>query len=63
MPIPIDSDFARRLDRDDVLARFRDDFVIADPDWIYLDGNSLGRLPKRSIARMRDVVDREWGNV
>lgn len=61
MSIPLDTDFARQLDRHDVLARFRDDFVIADPDWIYLDGNSLGRLPKRSIARMREVVDWEWG--
>jgi kynureninase len=59
--IPTDTDFARQLDRQDVLARFRDNFVIADPDWIYLDGNSLGRLPKRSIDRMREVVDREWG--
>jgi kynureninase len=59
--IPIDTDFARQLDRHDVLAGFRDEFVIADPNLIYLDGNSLGRLPKRSIARVHEVVDREWG--
>ncbi len=34
------------LDNDDPLAGFRDRFVIADSDLIYLDGNSLGRLPK-----------------
>jgi kynureninase len=49
------------LDRADPLARFRDEFVLDDPDLIYLDGNSLGRLPKRTIARVREVVEKEWG--
>ena len=57
----LDADFARRLDREDPLARFRGEFVIADPDTIYLDGNSLGRLPRRSIDRMGEAVEREWG--
>ena len=35
---------AAELDSADPLARFRGQFVIADPDLIYLDGNSLGRL-------------------
>jgi len=61
VPIPIDADYARQLDRQDVLARFRDEFVIVDPDLIYLDGNSLGRLAKRCIGRMREAVDRQWG--
>ncbi len=52
---------ALELDSRDPLARFRDEFVIADPDLIYLDGNSLGRLPKRTAARVREVVEREWG--
>jgi len=56
-----DADYARELDRQDELARFRDEFVIDDPSLIYLDGNSLGRLPKRTIVRMREVVEREWG--
>ncbi|MBI3912669.1 MAG: kynureninase [Chloroflexi bacterium] len=56
-----DVDYARELDRADPLARFRDEFVIADPDTIYLDGNSLGRLPKQSAARVREVVEQEWG--
>ena len=56
-----DADFARQLDRDDALARFRGEFVIGDPDLIYLDGNSLGRLPRRSVDRIRDLVDRQWG--
>ncbi|HKZ85931.1 MAG TPA: kynureninase [Anaerolineae bacterium] len=61
MSTPIDAGYAHELDRRDELARFRDEFVIDDPDLIYLDGNSLGRLPKRSAARIRDVVEREWG--
>jgi kynureninase len=52
---------AERLDREDPLASFRDQFVIEDPEILYLDGNSLGRLPRRSLARLRAVVEREWG--
>jgi len=54
-----DIDYARELDRQDELAHFRDEFVIDDPDLIYLDGNSLGRLPKRTAARMREVIEKE----
>jgi kynureninase len=62
VPIPIDADFARELDRADALAHFRGEFVIGDPDVIYLDGNSLGRLPRRCVDRIRDVVERQWGH-
>ncbi len=51
---------AEQLDRQDPLARFRDEFVIADPDVCYLDGNSLGRLPKATIAATRDFLENEW---
>ena len=40
---------------------FRDRFVRADHDVIYLDGNSLGPLPVRTQARIAEVVDQEWG--
>jgi kynureninase len=53
---------AERLDRDDPLADLRDQFVIDDPDLLYLDGNSLGRLPTRSVQRLRTVVEHEWGS-
>jgi kynureninase len=56
-----DAAYARELDRQDELAAFRDEFVIEDAELIYLDGNSLGRLPRRSAARMRESVEREWG--
>ena len=52
---------ARELDEKDVLAPFRDEFVMADPNLIYLDGNSLGRLPKRSVEFMRNTIENEWG--
>jgi len=53
--------FARQLDAEDELAAFRDAFLLAEPDLIYLDGNSLGRLPHRTVERMATVVEREWG--
>ncbi|WP_205574596.1 kynureninase [Indioceanicola profundi] len=48
------------LDRDDPLAGFRSRFSLPE-GVIYLDGNSLGVLPKATAARLADVVQREWG--
>ena len=53
--------FALELDSRDPLASFRERFVIADPDLIYLDGNSLGRMPKAAARRAKQIVDEEWG--
>jgi len=53
---------ALELDAQDPLASFRDQFIIADPDLIYLDGNSLGRLPKAAAERARQIVEEEWGH-
>ncbi len=61
MAFRTDADYARELDRADELAHYRGEFVIADPDLIYLDGNSLGRLPKRTAARLHELIEREWG--
>ena len=52
---------AEARDRADRLAPFRDRFVIEDEQTIYADGNSLGRLPKRTRERIAEVVD-EWGS-
>jgi kynureninase len=41
------------------LREFRDRFIIED-GLIYLDGNSLGRLPKETIERTRDLVEHQW---
>jgi len=54
-------EYALQLDRQDSLAAYRGEFVIDDPDLIYLDGNSLGRMPKAVIQRMRVAVEEEWG--
>ena len=53
--------FAKKFDAHDPLASYREQFVVNDPDLIYLDGNSLGRLPKAVIKRMQKAVEEEWG--
>ena len=55
-------DFSQQLDSQDPLASFREQFVITDPHLIYLDGNSLGRMPKTAAARARQIVEEEWGS-
>jgi kynureninase len=57
----IDRARAERLDAADPLAHFREHFVIDDPDLLYLDGNSLGRLPIATRDRLRAAVD-QWGS-
>jgi kynureninase len=52
---------AAALDAADPLAGFRERFVFTDEERIYLDGNSLGRLPIATRDRLRDLVD-EWGD-
>ncbi|WP_226699841.1 kynureninase [Qipengyuania gaetbuli] len=52
---------ARSLDAADPLASFRDRFDVPE-GVIYLDGNSLGCLPKDTPARLEQVVRGEWGN-
>ncbi len=49
-----------RLDRDDPLAPFRGRFALP-PGVIYLDGNSLGPLPRATAGRVAALVTREWG--
>ena len=51
---------AEQLDADDPLAPFRDRFVNNNEDRLYLDGNSLGRLPLTTRQRLHDLID-EWG--
>jgi kynureninase len=53
---------AERLDAADPLGELRDEFVHDDPELIYLDGNSLGRLPKATRRRLAAVVEDEWGS-
>jgi kynureninase len=50
---------AAELDATDPLRGFRDRFVI-DPDIVYLDGNSLGCLPRSTVARVERLIS-QWG--
>jgi kynureninase len=56
-----DREYALELDRKDPLAHFKSQFVIGDPEMCYLDGNSLGRLPKATITAINDFMTKEWG--
>jgi kynureninase len=52
---------AEQLDDKDPLRLKRDEFALPQ-DTIYLDGNSLGPLPKVAEVRAHDVVKRQWGD-
>ena len=56
-----DREYALELDKNDPLARFKSQFVISDPEMCYLDGNSLGRLPKATVTAINDFMTKEWG--
>ena len=56
-----DREYAQELDRNDPLAHYKSQFVVSDPDMCYLDGNSLGRLPKATITAINEFMTREWG--
>jgi kynureninase len=58
--VAIEREAALEADAADPLSPFRDRFEIGDGDRIYLDGNSLGRLPLATRERLASMVD-EWG--
>ena len=53
--------YAETLDANDPLRSFKSEFVIKDEDLCYLDGNSLGRLPKKTIEQVNHFLENEWG--
>ncbi len=57
----IDREACRELDRSDPLARQRDAFLLPD-GVIYLDGNSLGALPRSAPKRLKTTTENEWGD-
>jgi kynureninase len=57
-----EKDYAIEQDNRDELKHFRTKFTIDDPNLIYLDGNSLGMLPKTTPERIQKVIHDEWGN-
>ncbi len=62
LPDNLDRNSCAALDAQDPLAPFRDRFL-DDGVTIYLDGNSMGRLPKATIPRLREMAEREWGRI
>lgn len=53
---------AVHADEHDVLAHYRAQFVITDPDLVYFDGNSLGRMPKQTAEHLQTVIHSEWAD-
>lgn len=52
----------KEMDAADPLAELRDRFVVTDEDLIYLDGNSLGRLPAATPDHLARLVRDGWGD-
>jgi len=55
-----DREFCRAMDEQDPLAWLRAEFDLP-PGVVYLDGMSLGALPRAAAERVRAVVECEWG--
>ena len=55
-------DEAVTRDAADPLRAFHDRFAVAADGLIYLDGNSLGRLPRDTAPRLHEVVTVQWGD-
>jgi len=56
----VDRETCLSFDRQDPLAGVREEFAIPD-GVIYLDGNSLGALPRQTVQRLNQVIAEEWG--
>ena len=52
---------AQEQDKADPLAALRNNFHLPE-NIIYLDGNSLGALPKNVIGVVNTTITKEWGN-
>ena len=59
MNLPTNRDACIALDASDPLASFKEQFELP-PNTIYLDGNSLGPMPRAAADRGREVIEREW---
>jgi len=60
IPLPDPPESIRLADGNDPLAGLRGRFLLP-PGVIYLDGNSLGALPKATPERLRRAIEDEWG--
>ena len=52
----------RARSRNVTLVRNGTDYMRSDPDLIYMDGNSLGRLPAATPGHVEDIVAVQWGD-
>ena len=55
-------DDALELDKKDPLAKYRERFYFPDKEISYLDGNSLGRLPLKTVEVVNTYLKNEWGS-
>jgi len=62
LPDNLDRNSCAQLDAQDPLGAFRDRFL-DDGSTIYLDGNSMGRLPKAALSRLQEMAEHEWGTI
>jgi kynureninase len=60
LPLPTSLAECKQWDQRDPFAQTRSQFLLK-PGLIYLDGNSLGALPKASVERSRAMIEDEWG--
>jgi kynureninase len=52
---------AEEMDAADPLAGYRERFLLDDPALVYLNGNSLGPLPRATVRRLETMINGEWG--
>ena len=58
----INRSLVRKWDDEDPLKKYRQEFVFSDPELIYLDGNSLGRMPKSVEELSMKQIQHYWGD-
>lgn len=56
----IDLFTAQKLDQEDILSNFKNYFE-NNSNEIYLDGNSLGKLPKKTLKILQETIQNQWG--
>ena len=49
------------MDQNDPLSKYQSEFYVSDKNLCYLDGNSLGRLPLRTVNKITSFLKEEWG--
>ena len=58
-PAQINLKYLQQLDQQDPLAKKRDEFILPE-NTVYLDGNSLGAMPKVAAERSQHVLSQQW---